>query len=263
MRRHYERVDSSPTASNGCCSLFVGEESQTDTPYGLSPDSKTATRIGVLLLLPQLLIIIGLTIGWVIVRQQRGTTLLYGDSLVVGAPALFTPVSLVERMRMDSVFSRTIYANGKGGATISDLIEYLDFVLEFYRPQHMIMLWDTDAGIRYAEYTPDGLDEYLNNYNEQVRYACARVIESGANLAISGPVLMPSRGDPNTSFTLDLFRELNQNVSNDMNITYIDLRKAFLENGGEALTLDGEHFNFYGNALASKIFLQLVNIWSR
>ena len=256
MRSKYEPVDLLPPGPDKDCGKDIGV-----SVIALKPDSRSARRVGVLLLLPQLIALIGITVVAVIARQRRGVTLVYGDSLVVGSPRRFTPLSLVDRMRIDSSFSRIIYANGMGGATIDSLVMYLDFVLKYYRPQYVIMLWDTDAMIRYTEYSPEAFGKYLNDYIQLLRYACSGILDTGAKLAISGPVLLRDEQLYNTSFVLDLFREINRNISMELNITYIDLRKAFSENGGSALTLDGEHFNFYGIGLTSKLFLRLLDEW--
>ena len=190
MRGKYEPLDLIPPRAEESISLVKGGKGLLASILSLNPDSFSTRRVGVSLLLLQLVALIVMAVVGMIMRRQRGVALLYGDSLVVGAPALFTPLSLVERMRIDSAYSRTIYANGKGGYTISDLLEHLDFVLEYYHPRHVIMLWDTDSEIRYADYPSDGFEEYTNSYIEQLEYACMRILETGAKLALSGPVLL-------------------------------------------------------------------------
>ena len=75
-------------------------------------------------------------------------------------------------------------------------------------------------------------------------------------------------GNQNKETMLNDYREINRNISSLYNITYVDIRQAFLERTPKHnliykhyLTVDGEHENEAGTDLVAFLFSQILNDW--
>lgn len=155
-------------------------------------------------------------------------------------------------------FDVKLHNYGEGGNGITAIKSRLPSV--YSTPADaVILLWDSDVyNVGYNE-PPDRLDwlraAYISNVTDVVRQL--RRHKPGVKVALSGPIIV---GEGPWSFRYSLaeyttkgeqfdeYREINRQLAKGLNVTYIDLRKAYLEaipsyhmGFRHCVTVDGNH----------------------
>jgi len=193
---------------------------------------------------------------------------LYGDSLI-NIPYSYFNLGGLLTTHLDTFYHHfNIYNEAVNGQTIALMETRMEEVIS-YQPQAVIMQWDTDVSDMDLDAYGQDQDNFHQNYTTQVRQVVSQLqqIDGIEFIALSGPILLgESTYLPRPDFIgknviLDAYRTLNQQICEEMNITYIDMRKIFQEAlpkhwfySRYYLTKDGEHPNQRGTKIIAKVF---------
>lgn len=208
--------------------------------------------------------------------------ILFGDSLIANP---FAGYELAKRIQAYlPKYTLTLYNEGQGGNTIGSMLRRLSTIVDNQRYttiDAVMMLWDSDA----ADTDESGMTGpqvaslrtyYRSNITAVVRGLRSR--KTGVFLSIAGPVLMGessrmSTSDDQKAFArkqqmMDDYVEINRQMANRLNVSYIDLRAAYKEllppyrmayDG--CYTIDGEHPNSNGAQVTAKLLSQQLLVW--
>ena len=201
--------------------------------------------------------------------NNRVKIVLFGDSLI---DVPFNRNSLDEKIRNQfPYYLLDIVNEGNGGNKIHNLKErmYNDVVLK--KPDIVLLYWDSDLSDQDYEFLEEKSTElqYTEDLSEVVR-----VLKNASKLAVAGPgilgegPLFPKDFFYRKNKLLNHYREINQNVSLENGVIYLDIRKAFLDFIPSAwifsmgfCTLDGEHPNERGSQIIAEQFGLAINLF--
>jgi len=136
-------------------------------------------------------------------------------------------------------------------------------------PEAVIMYWDSDVSDPSIDYITSqvGIDKYTNNLRDVI-FAIQKVT---TYFAIAGPNLLGElpEGENGRDKYLNLYRDINHDVSLLFNVTYIDIRQAFIDVDKEKgwdessgyLTMDGEHPSKAGSKIEEDLFYNQLVLW--
>ena len=190
------------------------------------------------------------------------------------------------RDKIESQLDRPVnlYNYGVNGDTIGRILDRTDGMLATVRPQAVILFWDSDVSdINERILHPDQITALRENYKSALRTVCSKILATGSLLVIVGPELLgegPVILNDKSAFIdvyaskeemLNDYREMNEEIAQEFNVPYIDIRKAFLDvlatttwpyNNG-CITQDGEHPNENGAVVEANLFSAMINVWLR
>lgn len=191
---------------------------------------------------------------------------LLGDSLIEFPFTLFNLGGLVHGHLED--WNVNIFNEGQGSDTIQRIRNRLPEALS-HKPDALFLLWDTDCSdTNEADMTNDEVVELRSQYEENVRYVINSTLAVGAKFVIvSGPVLLGEgpwfmkHKFKGKEQMLEDYININKGICEDMNVTYLDMRKQFLETipaywplSMWIATFDGEHPNSRGTRIIAEKF---------
>ena len=206
---------------------------------------------------------------------------LLGDSLINVPWGLYNL-----RDKVESQLDRPVnlYNYGVNGDTIGKILDRTDGMLANVRPQAVILFWDSDiSDINESILHPDQKTALRENYKSALRSVGNKILATGSLLVIVGPGLLgegPIILNDNSAFIdvyasknemLNDYREMNEEIARELNVPYLDIRKAFLDvlattswkfNNG-CITQDGEHPNENGAVVEANLFSAMINNWLR
>ena len=197
--------------------------------------------------------------------------ILFGDSLI-GVPT--------ERYDLDvSIYNRIsnqyhhlhfdMISSGIGGNRILDLKNRMYTDCIYCRPEAVIMYWDSDVSDPSKSYldSDDAMMQYKNNLINVI--TAIKVITK--YFAIAGPNLLGElpEGENGRDKYLNMYRQINRDVSLSYNVSYIDIRQAFLDadrlkewdQSSGYLTTDGEHPSEAGSKIEEDLFYNQLELW--
>jgi len=199
--------------------------------------------------------------------------ILYGDSLIQ-KPIDFYHLDchLLNKVKKRFPYLRfELISEGQGGSRIEKLKYKLQNSIINQQPEAVIMYWDSDVSDPHLGYvrSKEGIDLYTQNLIDVV--ISIKSMNSLKYFAISGPEVLGelpdlmNKKDP----YLNIYRDINRKIAQEYNASYIDIRKAFLDedrrfgwifNKGY-LTFDGEHPSQIGSELEEKLFFNQIEKW--
>jgi len=198
--------------------------------------------------------------------DRKVNIILFGDSLVQKPIEHQKFMELLYEKFPENLFTFT--NSGKNGQKIKELRQRLYTDVISHRPDGVFLFWDSD--VSSSENTVDHLlkESTQTKYEEDLRFVVSSlrgnisfVIVGGPILMGEGPWLQPRRFF-GRSKVLTLYSNINSRVCVSENVTFLNLRKAFLDNipkpfllNGGFLTNDGEH----GNTRGTKIIIDAVS----
>lgn len=131
-------------------------------------------------------------------------------------------------------------------------------------PDAVIVLFDSDAVDEHLEHTGASAEQSRVEYKSNLITLMTKLTSEVPNVALSGPILKGElpRGSNSFDRELDVYENINKQVSSDFSASFIPLRERFFasENSGK-LTVDGEHPNLIGGALIKESFLDQISSW--
>ena len=197
--------------------------------------------------------------------------ILFGDSLIEKPTNLYgMPTSILNRLQSKyPTLSFEMISSGIGGNSISELRARLCPDVISRQPEAVIMYWDSDISDSSVDYSLS--DEGINAYKRNLNYVIESLIHRVRFLAIAGPELigeLPYGQNPKDK-CLNLYQDINRNISLSYNITYIDIRQQFLDEDkykgwdqySGYLTIDGEHPSLIGSKIEENLFTQQLIKW--
>eukprot|EP01041_Mallomonas_annulata_P004561 gene4561-9068_t len=212
----------------------------------------------------------------VVHQGLNGSVVLLGDSLMNNPSTQFNLFG-----KMSSMLNYSFgYTNcGKGGNKIGEIITRLpDLIsgMEAVTKEHkdtirtakdnknstvmLILFWDSDCCDSNEFFFPS--TQFRERYERDVRYVIQSVLQTGAYMAIGGPLL----GAWFKEEILDDCREINKEIARSFDMEYIDVRGAFLSEqraGRNPLLPDREHPNDHGSWIIAKLFVNTMLNWKR
>jgi len=198
--------------------------------------------------------------------------ILFGDSLI-GRPTrrYNLDTNILNRIRIRYPhLSFELQATGIDGNRILSLRRRMCQDVINKRPEAVIMYWDSDVSDPSIDYiaSQDGIDRYTKNLIDVIK---ALKSSSVKYLAIAGPNLLGElpEGENARDKYLNLYRQINQLIAEQYNITYIDIRQAFLQADIDEewnqysgyLTQDGEHPSATGSKIEEDLFYKQLQLW--
>ena len=211
--------------------------------------------------------------------QEPYNVILYGDSLITGNhfqnfglfPLLTARIqSLMPNYNLN--FNNLAHA----GDGIIAMRDRLPSVLQS-PGDAVIMFWDSDVSANLE--TPENIDELRRIYISNVSFVINAIQQNrtGIKIALAGPGILgegplikkvPFTVYHQKKIMLNAYSAINQDIANSFNITYIDVRSAYLSQlpfyrltYGGCLTVDGEHENTNGMQIISKLFARAIFEW--
>jgi lysophospholipase L1-like esterase len=205
---------------------------------------------------------------------------LLGDSLVTGNHRQKFGIFPVIASKISAFvpnFKLNIMNYGHGGDGIMAIHGRLKYVLSA-PTDGIIIMWDSDVSSN--DETPENAAYYRSVYILEVTALVQDIQKnnSAIRIALAGPILIGegslslSRTAPLYGSKTDMLNEyvvINRQIAIRLNVSYIDLRGAFLSalpnyrlsNEG-CLTIDGEHENENGMAIIAKSIARLLVDWN-
>jgi len=186
---------------------------------------------------------------------------LFGDSLIqIPTTDLKLASNLYNRFqkRFPSI-EFDLVSSGSGGDMIANLRDRIYTDCINYQPESVVMYWDSDVSennnISYLS-SKEGINKYKENLYDVIEILLAKNV---INLAIAGPNLLGELPygeniEEGKDEILNLYRDINRNTTVLYNISYIDIRKTFMDVDHEKhwsheygyLTVDNEHPSYTG-----------------
>ena len=197
--------------------------------------------------------------------------ILFGDSLIaVPTESYDLDVSLYNRISNQYPYLHfDMISSGIGGNRILDLKRRVGNDVIDKQPEAVIMYWDSDVSDPSIDYlsSQDGIEQYTNNLIDVI----TAFKNSVKYVAISGPNLLGElpEGENSRDKYLNMYRQINRDVALSYNVTYIDIRQAFLDadrlKGWDKsvgfLTTDGEHPSEAGSKIEEDLFYNQLELW--
>ena len=168
-------------------------------------------------------------------HKQNVTIVLLGDSLIYKPSTNYHLLDKIQQILSNetansSKMSVRLVNKGSNGQTIADIRKRTSDVLLRYRPNGIIMFWDSDvSNYDESEMTEDEILLKRSNYYANLMFVAKQILNSGSLLAISGPAVMGEGQSEVKTLMLNDYRAINKNISNILQIDYIDMRQAFLD----------------------------------
>lgn len=205
--------------------------------------------------------------------------IMFGDSLVTGSRAqnfgIFPQLSSKVSFYLPS-YNLNLMNFGHNADGIIALRRRMKRVLAT-PADAIIILWDSDINANVESRADiDGLrDFYISN----VTYVVKEIQKnsSSVHIALAGPIIIGEgvffKKVPFTTYhkrfaMLNDYASINKKIASDLNITYIDIRSAYLNSLPMyrmsymgCLTVDGEHENTNGMAIIAKSVATAVARW--
>ena len=174
-----------------------------------------------------------------------------------------------------------ISVSGEGGNRAVDLMERVDKdVLRRYDagkllppPQAVLILFDSDAA--EVEETEDTKQILRKEYKENLEKLIIKIKKSVKYICVGGPILygeLPRGRNPRDE-QMNAYAQINKDLSQRMNIKYIDLRGAFQHADAVARwkklgglnTEDGEHPTKKGASILGHEYIKTITgpTWSK
>lgn len=205
---------------------------------------------------------------------------LLGDSLVTGNHIQKFGIFPIIASKISAFlpnFKLNTINYGHGGDGITAIHARLEYVMS-KPPDGIVILWDSD--VSSIDETPENAAYYRKIYISNVNNLVKDIKQnnSAIYIALAGPILMgegplflpptaPLYGSKTNM--LNEYVAINRQIAIQFNISYIDLRSAFLSslpqyrlaNEG-CLTIDGEHENENGMTIIAKSVASLLVDWN-
>lgn len=233
--------------------------------YGVVPDGNKTTIVAILLAFLNICIAISL----LLTISFSGEIVLLGDSNVVGIrkPTFSNQHALRNYIQTKHEIRSLVAEFGRPGTRITDIIETYESptlqVNDLFTKGY-ILFWDGDVATVKNATDPAIIAEYKKN----VVYLARKILSSSCKLAIAGPTVISlytyeMEGDEDKGAQLNAYVEINRNISNDLGIPYIDVRKPLLESyrRGVDPTYEGDHMNDIGIAITGDLFTKVASSW--
>ena len=197
--------------------------------------------------------------------------IMFGDSLITGNHRQKFNIFPIIASKVASFiphYNLNMINFGEGGNRIIGLRNRIEPVLST-PSDAILLLWDSD--VSSSDETAENMSYLREVYISNVTYVLDRILQSDSSklIAITGPIILGERLSAcSKSSMLDEYVEINQKICTAYNITYIDLRKAFLSEipwyrmvDSGCLTVDGEHENRNGMTIVAKAVAKTVIRW--
>jgi hypothetical protein len=198
--------------------------------------------------------------------------ILFGDSLI-GKPTLYYNLNQQLQVKINNYFHPyqqfEVISSGVDSDTIAKLKDRMYYDCIYCRPEAVIMYWDSELTNLPKSYlsSQEGIDTYTNNLIDVI----TALKSSVKYVAVSGPNLLGELREGHNSYDkyLNMYRQINRDVSLSYNIPYIDIRQAFLDadrlkgwdQSSGYLTLDGEHPSEAGSKIEVNVFYDQLVMW--
>lgn len=201
-----------------------------------------------------------------------------GDSLVMGsAYEIFSMVNARVKTLLPN-FDVELLNFGEGGAGILTMRSKLPEIYKTHADA-VILLWDSDEYILPEEVSDETLNRLRPMYTSNVTYV-VRAIQANkpaVKIALAGPIIVGD-GPWNVKKTIeeyrlkarvfDIYREINRQLSGQLNATYIDLRQAYLDavppahlGSRNCVTVDGNHPSENGAMINARKIAETLHDW--
>ena len=194
---------------------------------------------------------------------------LYGDSQISITNRLY---KIKDRLA-DKITTRfphlnfTVTSEARSGQHISDLRKRMCKDVIDQGAEAVIMFWDSDVTSRQDHQSMSAIKAYVNYLSEIMATMRAEV----NYFAVAGPSLqgeLPDGKNKNDQ-CLDIYEQINRNLSTIYNITYIDVRRIFMKydrttdwhSPSGYLTMDGQHPSYAGFLLLTELFFNQLEKW--
>jgi len=161
----------------------------------------------------------------------------------------------------------TLITEAKSGLHIHDLRTRMCGDVIDAKSEAVIMFWDSDVTSRQDHQSIKAIEMYIQNLIEIISTMRAKV----KYFAIAGPSLQGELrdGKNKNDQCLDLYQEINKNLSKIFNISYIDIRKTFMKYDREKewnqmkgyMTFDGQHPSQDGYYVVENLFYHQLESW--
>jgi hypothetical protein len=204
-------------------------------------------------------------------KDTQFNLIMFGDSLITGNHRQKFNIFPIIASKVASFiphYNLNMINFGEGGNRIIDLRNRIEPVLST-PSDAILLLWDSD--VSSSDETAENMSYLREVYISNVTYVLDRILQSDSSklIAITGPIILGERLSAcSKSSMLDEYVEINQKICTAYNITYIDLRKAFISEipwyrmvDSGCLTVDGEHENRNGMTIVAKAVAKTVIRW--
>jgi len=200
---------------------------------------------------------------------------LFGDSLINVPYTYYNLGGLLSNKLTTFYHDINVFNQGNDGQKIAEIALRVDDVLAL-KPHAVILQWDSDiSDTVFGLLNDDEISELHTTYANTLRSVIGKLQNHSVEfVAVSGPILLGEGrvGLPPSEFSdtnpLDTYRDINQDVCEEMNATYIDMRQRFLDHLPSYwiatqcfLTTDGEHPNRRGTRLIADGFTEALQGW--
>jgi len=194
---------------------------------------------------------------------------LYGDSQISITNRLYYMKDVIAEKITKRLphLNFTVISEARSGQHIIDLRNRMCKDVISARAEAVITFWDSDVTTSQDHQSEHAIKTYVNHLDQFISTMKSEV----KYFAIAGPSLQGElpRGMNRFDQCLDVYEEINRNISMIYNISYIDVRKIFMEYDRENhwkkrygyLTSDGEHPSYAGFLLLTELFVDQLEIW--
>lgn len=264
-------------------SLPISDENQ-EQQQDLAKNSWISQRwkhigiIGTILILFALIVTLTSIKLYRILNHENVEIALFGDSLIENTDFSFHIAANIQHALSPKYPSLefSVYSSGQGGNTIFDLRNRMDRdVLQRHStkwlisgrsaPNAVVVYWDSDCS-DYTE-TMDMKDSMRNTYKENLYFVLKELMAHIPCVILAGPSLLGElpHGQNSKDDMYDDYVSINRNISSDLDIQYLNTRKAFFDNLPSDwqnslgyLTIDGEHHNAKGAQIVQDMFIDAL-----
>lgn len=195
---------------------------------------------------------------------------LVGDSLI-NRP--FTEHKLAQRIQAHFPDVKLEFVNsGCNGNHIHHILARVQKDVLDHKPDAVILYWDSDV---CEEMEVVMKEENQKKFGDTVRETINMIKSQIPLMALAGPCLL---GEPGPLFAmkrykgkdkpLDIYREINRKLCEELSVSYIDIRDAYQKAIPSwwplqrwYLTADGEHPNDRGTQIEADLFAAVIRDW--
>jgi len=200
-------------------------------------------------------------------RDTKKKVIFFGDSITQAAMQPHGYITVMQEMlQQQNISNYELVGAGIGGNKVYDLYLRMDSDVLSKSP-NIVVIYVGVNDVWHKKTSGTGTD--ADKFEKFCRAIIAKLEEAGAKVVVCTPAVIGERND----FTNELDGDLNKycsiirNMTTELHIPLVDLRKAFLDyevknNTANAdkgiLTTDGVHLNDKGNQLVAELMWDVI-----
>ena len=200
-------------------------------------------------------------------RDTKKQVIFFGDSITQAAVQPHGYITVMQEMlQQQNISNYELVGAGIGGNKVYDLYLRMDSDVLSNSP-NIVVIYVGVNDVWHKKTSGTGTD--ADKFEKFYRAIIAKLEEAGAKVVVCTPAVIGEKND----FTNELDGDLNKycsiirNMTTELHIPLVDLRKAFLDyevknNTANAdkgiLTTDGVHLNDKGNQLVAELMWDVI-----